>query len=69
VQRMLRHKNVLNTQKYIHRAETILGSGPENEYATKVATTLEEYCKLLETGFTYVSDYGDPNVKILKKRK
>jgi len=69
VQRILRHRNAMNTQKYIHWAETISGAGPEDEYVTKVAKTLEEYCRLLEQGFTYVSDYGDANVKGLRKRK
>lgn len=69
VQRILRHKSAKNTEKYIHWAETILGLAPDTEYTTRVATTLEEYCKLLEAGFTYVSDYGDAKTKILRKRK
>jgi len=69
VQRFLRHKDLKNTRKYIHWAETIFGASSDDEYVTKVATTLQEYCKLLEGCFTYVSDYGDATVKVLKKRK
>jgi len=69
VQRFLRHEDLINTQKYIHWAEMIFGSGPEDEYVTKVATTLQEFRQLLEQGFAYVCDHGEATVKVLKKRR
>jgi hypothetical protein len=38
-----------------------------DEYTVKVANDLDEFTKLLESGFEYVSDYEGK--KILRKRK
>jgi len=69
VQRILRHKSLANTQKYIHWAEALADSAQEDDWVAAVAYTLDEYLKLLQRGFTYVSDYGNPETKVLKKRK
>lgn len=39
----------------------------DDTYIVKVVSTLDEYMKLLELGYNYVSDYGEK--KILRKRK
>jgi hypothetical protein len=36
-------------------------------YTVKVAESIEEFTELLESGFEYVSDYGES--KVLRKRK
>ena len=38
-----------------------------NDYIVKVATTIEEACKLLEVGFEFVTEMG--NQKLFRKRK
>ena len=45
----------------------IFGNTDSDEYIVKIASTLEEFTKLREVGFTYICDYGDKIV--LKKRK
>jgi integrase len=62
VQRQLGHRNIQNTLIYTH-----LINFPNDEYTVKVATTVEEACKLLECGFEYVTDMGA--VKLFRKRK
>jgi hypothetical protein len=39
----------------------------EDEWVVKVASSIEEFTVLLESGFEYVSDYEGR--KVLKKRK
>jgi len=39
----------------------------EEDRVVKVASSIEEFTELLESGFEYVSDYGDR--KVLRKRK
>lgn len=64
---LLGHKNWKNTQVYVNLAKILeMGEDGEN-YIVKTASTLKEYTDLLETGFTYVSDYE--NLKVLRKRK
>jgi len=40
---------------------------PERLGVCKVATTVEEVCKLVEAGFEYICDIND--AKVFKKRK
>jgi len=56
VQRVLRHKSIKNTEKYIHFAETAMGSGLPEEYTAKIAETIAEFTKMLEGGFDYIGD-------------
>ncbi|MFA9437989.1 MAG: hypothetical protein ACEROO_12900 [Candidatus Bathyarchaeota archaeon] len=39
----------------------------DESYVVKVASTIDEFTALLESGFEYVSDYSD--AKVLRKRK
>ena len=65
VKTVLGHRNINNTLKYIHLAETL--AAKSEDYICKVATTLEECTKLLEAGFEYITDYQDK--KLFRKRK
>jgi len=67
VQRLLRHKNLKNTQRYIHLAETMFGALTDDDFTVKVAETKEEAIKLLEIGFTYVGNIL--GYEMFKKRK
>jgi hypothetical protein len=60
--RMLSYRNVKNTLFY-----TQLTNLAKTNTFPKVAWTLEEACKLLETGFGYVCEIG--GAKIFRKRK
>ncbi len=62
VQRTLGHKNIKNTLIYTH-----LINFESDEYTVRVASTLEECTKLLESGFEYITDYQDK--KLFRKRK
>jgi len=61
-QRMMGHKNIKNTLRYIH-----LVGFKEDEWIVKVAKTLDEACQLIESGFEYVTEMD--NAKIFRKRK
>ena len=63
VKRILGHRRIENTLVYTH----LLDYEPETNYVVKVASTIEEFTSLLESGFEYVSDYEGQ--KILRKRK
>ena len=63
VKNLLGHKNIKNTLVYTH----LVSFEEEDAYIVKVASNLEEFTVLLESGFEYVSDYEDK--KILRKRK
>jgi integrase len=63
VKQLLGHKSIKNTLIYTH----LVDFEQEDGYHVKVASSLEEYMELLESGFEYVSDYEDK--KILRKRK
>lgn len=66
VQGFLGHKSILNTQKYIHLSNTLF-TGENDEFHAKVAKNVDEACKLVETGFEYVTTIE--NVQIYRKRK
>ena len=66
VGRMLGHRSLTNTQIYVNMEQMIFNSAP-NDYIVKVASTIEESCKLLEVGFEYVTDIGGQ--KLFRKRK
>jgi integrase len=63
VKQLLSHRRIENTLVYTH----LLAFEKEDNYVVKVASTIEEFTSLLESGFEYVSDYEGK--KILKKRK
>jgi integrase len=65
VKYLMGHRNIESTLHYMHIAKGLVNYS--DEYTVKVASTIEEFTTLLETGFEYISDYGDK--KILRKRK
>ena len=53
VRRLLGHKSILNTQMYVNMERAFLPESSE-DYQVKVASTVEEACKLVEVGFEYL---------------
>jgi hypothetical protein len=39
----------------------------DESYVVKVASSIEEFTVLIESGFMYIADYGD--AEVLRKRK
>jgi len=66
VMRMLGHNSLKTTLIYID-LETALFRESNDTFSVKVATSLEEACKLLEVGFEYVCEYDSK--KLFRKRK
>ena len=64
VKELLGHKNIQNTLVYTHLVDFETDDG----FSVKVASSLEEFTSLLESGFEFVSDY-EGGLKILRKRK
>lgn len=65
---VLGHKAIQSTMVYINIEQAIFNRlSEEDEWICKTAKTLEEVCKLIETGFQYVIEMD--GVKIFKKRK
>jgi len=50
---VLGHKNIKNTQIYMHLADF-----KGEEYHSEVARTIDEARKLIESGFSFVCDIG-----------
>ena len=63
VKQLLGHKNIKNTLVYTH----LVSFDEDDAYTVKVASSIEEFTELLESGFEYVSDYNQ--AKVLRKRK
>ena len=56
------HRKLATTLRY-----TQLVDIGDEDWVVKVASSIEEFTELLESGFEYVSDYEGK--KVLKKRK
>jgi len=59
------HRNIESTLHYLHIAKGILNYN--EEYSVQVAKDLNEFIKLIEAGFEYITDFD--GWKILRKRK
>ena len=57
VRRLLGHKSILNTQLYVNMEKVFFES--TEEYTVKIASNVEEACKLLEVGFEFVSEFDE----------
>jgi integrase len=66
VRRLLGHKSILNTQMYVNMEKAFFPESSE-DYTVKIASTIEEACKLLEVGFEYVTEIDGK--KLFRKRK
>lgn len=63
VKELLGHKNIQNTLVYTH----LVSFEEDDAYVVKIASTIEEFTALLESGFEYITDYEGK--KVLRKRK
>jgi len=63
IKELLGHKSLKNTLVYTH----LVSFEEENAYIIKVASTIDEFTSLLESGFEYVSEFEGK--KVLRKRK
>jgi integrase len=62
VKAQMGHRKISTTLRYTQLVE--MG---DDSFTVKIASNLEEFTQLLESGFEYVSDYGGN--KVLRKRK
>ena len=67
VKRILGHKSVKNTEIYINLESALFATPDDDQFITKVATTIEEDQELIEAGFEYVTERD--GAKIYRKRK
>ena len=65
VKYLMGHRNIQSTLHYMHIAKGLINYS--EDYTVKVASSIEEFTELLESGFEYVSDYNE--AKVLRKRK
>jgi integrase len=63
VKEQLGHKNIQNTLIYTH----LIKFDDNEAFTVKIASTIDEFTQLLESGFEYISDYEGK--KVLRKRK
>jgi len=66
VKQMLGHKSLKSTEIYINIEQAIYNEA-DDEFHVKIVSSLTEACKLLETGFEYVTDVDGK--KLFRKRK
>ncbi len=67
VQRVLGHKSIMTTQRYVDLYEEIYGNLKPENYICETASTIQEAKKLIEQGFEYVSEIE--SVQIYRKVK
>jgi len=68
VQKILGHKRIENTLKYIN-LETQIFQTHCDQFWVKVAQSVDEACPLVESGFEYVTGNYSDGGKIFRKRK
>jgi hypothetical protein len=59
------HRYIQSTLVYVHVAEGLVNYS--DEFTIKIASTIDEFTQLLESGFEYVIDFEGK--KVLRKRK
>jgi integrase/recombinase XerD len=67
VQNLLGHRTIKSTMTYINLEAALYHNSNVDDFHVKMAATLEEACKLLETGFEYITDMDGK--KLFRKRK
>ncbi len=65
VKYLMGHRHIESTMVYVHLAQGLINTS--EDYICKVARTIEEACKLVESGFEYICEMD--GVKLFKKRK
>jgi integrase len=68
VKKILGHKRIQNTLKYIDLEATIFNT-VDDQWTARVATDVKEACTLTEAGFEYVTGEYSDGGKIFRKRK
>jgi len=68
VKKILGHKLIENTLKYIDLGANLFGI-TDDQFIAKITTNVQESCKLVETGFEYVTGEYSDGGKIFRKRK
>jgi integrase len=68
VKKILGHKQIRNTLKYIDLEATQFKT-VDDQFIAKVTTNAEEACSLIEVGFEYVTGEYNDGGKIFRKRK
>lgn len=68
VMKLLGHKQIRNTLKYIH-LEAMLFSEINDQYVTKIANNVKEACALIDVGFEYITGEYNDGGKIFRKLK
>lgn len=70
VKKLLGHKNIQNTMKYIDLEKAIYGErGSQDDFTGRVATNVEEACEFVKVGFEYITREYNDGGKIFRKRK
>ena len=67
VKQLLGHKSLSSTMIYIDIEKALYGDHQNDEFISRVATSLKGSRALIEAGFEYVTDIDD--YKLFKKRK
>lgn len=68
VKKILGHKTIQNTLKYID-LEAAIFETVDDQWTAKVASDVKEATTLIEAGFEYVTGEYDDGGKIFRKRK
>jgi integrase len=67
VKKVLGHRSIQNTMKYIDLEHAIFNSRNDDQFTVRVAETVDEACELVEAGFEYVTEVN--HTQIFRKRQ
>ena len=59
VKRVLGHKSIMTTQRYVELYEEIYGNDKPDHFITKIASIKEERIALLNDGWTFIKNDGE----------